>query len=425
MRLLLLVLLVPLLAAAQPAPEAPAVRVRVLDAERPAVVTLRTVTGPLSLTADGRPVATVRSGERATLETAAGGVVLRAGSAAVRGRTVTVTPQGNSPFRIEGGGADRVYRGTLEASADEAGRGRPVLRLVNVIGVEAYVASVVPSEYPFPEIEGAKAQAVLARTYALKSRGKYGTHDLVDHVGSQVYRGVESETPTARRAAEATRGEVLTHGGALIEAVYSSSSGGHTADNDAVWDGPPLPYLRGRPDPYDRPSPVHNWQTSADRARVLRALSRHYGFPVTGLSVVETSREGRVKRVRLHGRGGRTEQGNRFRLALNRAVGRQLLKSTHFTVERRGGRYVFDGRGFGHGVGMSQYGAREQARQGRGYRDILAYYFTGVVLERSDAGALAATVPAGSAPAVRPMTPAPPRPVATGATRERARRVGW
>ena len=116
---------------------------------------------------------------------------------------------------------------------------------------------------------------MLVRTYALKSRGKYGDYDLVDHVGSQVYRGIESETPIARRAADETQGQVLTHRGDLIEAVYSSSSGGHTADNDAIWNGRPLPSLRGRQDPYDRGAPDHEWTTSVDRRELHRALSNH------------------------------------------------------------------------------------------------------------------------------------------------------
>jgi len=428
--LALLLLLVPLAAPVAVADPEPAVRVRVLDRERPAQVSVRADTGPVDVAVDGRPLLTLNAGASVAVEVASGGVLVRGPSGAERGRIVTLTPRDGSPLRVLAGRTERPYRGTLEVAPDGG-----ALRLVNVVGMEDYVSSVVPAEYPFPEPEGVKAQAVLVRTYALRSRGRFGTHDVVDHVGSQVYRGMESETPLARQAALATRGEVLTYGGALVDAVYSSSSGGHTADNESIWAGSPLPYLRGRPDPYDHASPNYRWTEQVESARLLRALSQHYGFNVTGIAVGGTSREGRVTSVRLTGARTHTEQANRFRLTVNDLLRRNLLKSTFFTMERRGAQYVFTGRGFGHGVGMSQFGAREQARQGRSYREILAFYYTGVTLERPGAalGTLLAErpgeeppEPALVAPPPERMEPRPPAPPSsTPGTRFRARRTGW
>jgi stage II sporulation protein D len=430
---LLLVALAPPPALADPEPS---VRVRLLDRERPTQVSVRAMDGPADVLLDGRPLLTLNPGGSVTVESASGAVVVRAFGTTERGRTVTLAPREGSPLKVLAGRTERPYRGALEIAADGSGA-RPPLRLVNVVSMEDYVASVVPAEYPFPEIEGVKAQAVLVRTYALRARGRYGTHDVVDHVGSQVYRGVESETALARRAATETRGEVLTFNGTLVDAVYSSSSGGHTASNESIWTGPPVPYLRARPDPYDHASPNYRWNETIESDRLLRALSRHYGFNVTGIAIGGTSPEGRVTSVRLTGARTHTEQANRFRLTVNQLVSRNLLKSTFFTMERSSGRYVFTGRGFGHGVGMSQYGAREQARQGRDYRDILAFYYTGVTLERPG-GALrtllaerpGAEAPSAPPPVVAPpperMEPLPPAPPSsTPGSRFRARRTGW
>jgi stage II sporulation protein D len=398
------------------------VRVRVLEEHAPRAVTIDAAEGPVQMRVGAALLGTLAPGEAATAEANGGDVTVRFGSTSETVERVAFVPREGGHLRVRAGSADRSYQGLVTASPD--GR-RSRLRLVNTVGLEDYVASVVASEYPFEEVEGVKAQAVLARTYALKSRGKYGTYDLVDHVGSQVYRGIGSETPTARRAAEATRGEVLTHEGALIEAVYSSSSGGHTADNESVWSGRPLPYLRGRHDPFDRAAPDHEWRTTVDRGQLLDALGDHYNLRVTGFTVVETSAEGRVRSIRLLGPRERVVPANDVRLALNAAFGPRLVRSTFFTVDRRGDRYVFQGRGFGHGVGMSQYGAREQARQGYSYRDILAFYFDGTRLAQHDA------VPSESPtytertrpPAVDPI---PVRPASTERTAPaRPRRIGW
>ena len=398
------------------------VRVRLLDRERPATVSVRAVQGQADLVVDGRLILTLAPGASAAVELSGGRVTARAFSSIESGALVTVRPHAGASLELLAGRIARPYRGEIEFFHHERS-----LAIVNVVPLDDYVSSVIPAEYPFPEIEGVKAQAVLIRTYVLKQQGRYGRHDVVDHVGSQVYRGIESETPLARQAADITRGEVLTHGGNLIEAVYYSSSGGHTADNESIWDGAPLAYLRGRPDPFDGNSPLHRWNENVDRDRLLRALTRHYGFNVSGISVDRTSPEGRVTSVRIHGARERVEQANRFRLTVNDLLGRQVLKSTFFTLERRGNTYAFSGRGFGHGVGMSQYGAREKAKQGFDYLDILSFYFRGVTLERRAPLEAPEPLMADAPPPVHmePRPTATVRAVSSGDSRDRSRRSGW
>lgn len=363
-------------AAAQgPSPSEDVVRVRVLSATSPSDVRVWGDGQPLAVRVEGRewdrvsgPVRLRRSG--AEVDVSGAGV-------SARGRSVTVS----GPVRVQSGRHERSYRGDLHVAVD----GR-VLLLVNHVAMNDYVASVVASEYPFTEIEGVKAQAILARTYALRRRGTFAAYDLDDHQGSQVYKGRAVETAHSRRAAAETAGEVLLYGGDLAEAVYFSSSGGHTADNESVWSGAPVPYLRGVADPYDADAPDHTWRTSVSRSALHRALSRRFGGRVQDVRVGRQSREGRVLTVQLVGAERGTITGSEFRDAANDAAGPRTVRSTRFELAASGDRYVFDGRGFGHGVGMSQYGARGQAREGRSYREILAYYFQGTDLGTATAG---------------------------------------
>jgi len=279
---------------------------------------------------------------------------------------------------------DRTYTGGLYVAP--ASQPQSSLLVVNDVPIEDYVASVVASEYGLDDTEGAKAMAVVARTYGLFTSEKFGgAYDKADGTASQVYEGVGAVTKDSKQAARATDGEVLTYDGNLIQAVYFSSSGGHTADNEAVWKAKkPIPYLRGKKDPYDTGSPHHNWTTTMRRQAVLRALTRHRGTSVEGFTINDRSPDGRVKSVNvLQSNGGRhAMSANAFRLLVNREVDGASLKSTFFDARRRGSEYVFDGHGFGHGVGLSQWGAHAMAEQGKSYREILRFYYTGVEIEK-------------------------------------------
>ena len=421
-------------AAQTPAASDEPVRVRLLSALSPTEATVAAVGSPLTLRIDGREMGAIQGLLR--LRAAGSDVQVSGSGIESRGRRVEI---GEGPLRVQVGRTDRTYEGSLSVEAD----GR-VLQLVNHVPMTDYVASVVASEYPFTEIEGVKAQAVLARTYALRRRGAQPAYDVEDDQRSQVYRGIGVETSRSRQAAEATAGEVLIYQGELAEAVYSSSSGGHTADNESIWIGAPVPYLRGVPDPYDTSSPDRQWRTSVGRDALHQTLSRLYGGRVEDVQIERQSREGRVLRVRLVGGGRASITGPEFRRAANAAAGPRTVRSTQFQLSQEGDRYVFEGRGYGHGVGMSQYGARGQAQAGRSYRDILAYYFqgtsVGTSLETGPAPMVASTRPAfqahpddpvvrGSVEARRRPTPRRlARPVSTTDEPEgqpRSRRKGW
>lgn len=364
------------------------VRVRLLGNDNVERLELEAEEGELTLYAgspenilmsvEDEPVAISRRGEELRVETGDGEFfttelgVAPAGDAAVQ-LHVRESERERKP---------RSYPGRLMIGP-ESGHSA-ALRIINQVPLEEYVASVVSAEYGFDDVEGAKAMAVLVRTYAL--RNKFGEeYDHVDHVISQAYRGTTALTEAAVEATRETQGQVLTYDDDLIEAVYFSSSGGHTANNEDVWDGAPLPYLRGRNDPHDSASPHSEWEARVSREALLDALSTNYDASVEGFVIDERSDEGRVRSVELlTGQERRSVRASEFRSVINRSAMTGQLKSTFFEARREGDDYVFSGQGFGHGVGLSQYGARELSRQGQSYEEILDYYFADVTLEELD-----------------------------------------
>lgn len=396
------------------------VRVRIfdrLDPQQVELVTSRRV--PVQTGPDRAPLFHIEPGTIARLSLHRGDVRIEHGSHRVAASALYLRAprQAATSFRTQG--TQRSYTGVFEIRPDGQ-----ALEVVNAVPLEQYVASVVASEYGLDDREGAKAMAVVARTYALRGSDKFdGTYTHVDHTLSQVYRGLSAITAASRAAADATRGEVLTYESALIEAVYFSSSGGHTANNENVWDASAtLPYLRGRADPYDEVSPHHTWQSAVSRAAVLRGLERAFGGSVQGFYLGDTAASGRLLTLDLLRPSGQRDpvEAGAFRRAVNTAVGREALKSTWFEARRQGNRYVFDGRGYGHGVGMSQWGAHGMARAGYSYRDILSFYYQGATLTRIDD---VSQPPAQLA--LDENAASEPPPAAAASTPPRTGRIGW
>ncbi len=367
------------------------------------------------LPSGGPPVEQLQAGDTATFELRQSDVSFQTNETGLYAQSLTVEPIQEASWSLSPNtqqSAD-TYTGGLRLTTDEGNRS---LMLVNKVPLTDYVASVVASEYGLDDREGTKAMAIVARTYALFSSKAFdGEYDHVDGTASQVYAGADAVTNSALRAARETRGQILTYDGEPIQAVYFSSSGGHTANNEDVWEAEEaLPYLRGKEDPYDEVSPHHRWTASVDRTDLLRTLTRDQGASVEGFLVGDRSQEGRVTTIELlMSNGPRTQmQANDFRLTVNNGLSESPLKSTWFQAERRGQEYVFEGRGFGHGVGFNQWGAHAMAQRGKNYRDILTFYYTGVDIERLEGVQMAPSAP----------------PVAEESSEEAdttARRIGW
>lgn len=290
-----------------------------------------------------------------------------------KGRSLRLAPPG--PHRVEG----RRYRGAMEMRLEQ---GQVVV--VNEVPVESYVAGVLLGEvYERWGAAVLRAQAVVARTYALHRRARARAagrrFDLEGDTAGQVYLGLDGESPAARAAVEATRGVVLEWEGEPILAAFHSCSGGQTASAEEVW-GERLPYLQSVRVEGEEDSPDMYWRVRLTTSDLRRALARLGQAPgaVRDLRVVERSPSGRVRRVRVLGSEGSVEvQGRDFR----RALGLARVPSTLFEVRREGEVFLLVGSGRGHGVGMSQWGALALAHRGSGPREILATFYPGAVLQ--------------------------------------------
>ncbi len=275
----------------------------------------------------------------------------------------------------------RPYRGIIELRLTPGGR----LTVINELELEEYLYGVLRMEVdPRWPGEALKAQAVAARTLALHSLNRFQAegYDVRATTDSQVYAGVTAEDPRTTAAVDETRGGVMTYQGRVILSVYHSDSGGHTESSEYVWGGS-YPYLRGVPDPYANDASGHEWLNRVDLPALEERL-RRAGKPVsgiTGVEGVEFSPSGRVLTVHLiTGTGAVPVKATELRTIL----GSDFLRSTMFAVRLLPGEVAaveFVGRGSGHGVGMSQWGARGQALQGRTYIEILRYYYTNVTVE--------------------------------------------
>ena len=214
----------------------------------------------------------------------------------------------------------KPYRGTFTVTSD----GKKVT-LVNTVPLEQYLYSVVPSEMPRTWLpEALKTQAVAARTYALAVRKTSGGFDVFPDTRSQVYGGVDSESPTTTSAVDATAGGVLTYGGKIATTYFFSTSGGRTAAIADVWKSAPVPYLVSVPDPYDSVSPHHDWGPFAFTAKELKKALKVPGRLLDVQTTVNASQ--RVDSVRaMGGQAERVLTGSEVRAALG-------LRSSWFSV---------------------------------------------------------------------------------------------
>ena len=291
------------------------------------------------------------------------------------------------------------YRGSLTVYKDEKG-----LRLINTLPLEEYLWAVVPSEMPssYPE-EALKAQAVCARTYAcvqmINSSLEYLGAQVDDSVSYQVYQN-SGEAEETIRAVEETSGEILLNHGSPINAYYFSTSHGKTS-TDQVWAASvPSSYLRSVECTFDSGEPWYQWEVEISLAKILANFQGMFGglSSVTGIETGEENAGEGVLKLIAHTDQGDKELHNEYDirtalspegLTITRQDGSQvmwssLLPSAYFTLEEKKDRqgnltgYLIRGGGYGHGVGMSQNGAKGMAEAGKDYREILSYFYKDV-----------------------------------------------
>ena len=399
---------------------------------------------------------TLSVGRRAVVELSAGRMLVN-GQAA----SLPLEFKGSQPIKWNG----RPYRGSLSLVPYNSG-----FSAVNVLDVESYLRGVLKIEVnPAWPMEALKAQAVIARTYALRQAGRHGKEgfDLCATTHCQAYRGMAAEDPKLDRAIAETRGVVVLYGSQLAHTYYFSDGAGWTADVSTVWGGR-LPYLTCRPEPVPYETPHSRWKASLSQEalqKIMNALKAPVGT-VLEIRTAQKDSGNRVTLLEVRGTSGNaTVKGHSFRMA----AGSNLIRSTLFDVDfagtgvsaypallptpkpsapiplkavedplivltrqgafssaelmdmllhpekredyirkalAKGGNHqasipaapappasarsfpgtapaVFDfqGRGWGHGVGLSQWGAKALSENGWDYRAILGHYFPGTTLQ--------------------------------------------
>lgn len=325
----------------------------------------------------------------------------------------------------------KKYRGRITLQRLE----KSDITVINELPLDQYLYSVVPSEMPSDwPLEALKAQAVAARNFTIITMGRHTDYgfDLCATEHCQAYSGADQENERSSKAVDATAGKLLLYNGQLASTYYHSSSGGHTENIEDIWSGT-LPYIRGVEDGFSLGSPYDNWilqLKGAEMREKLKESDIDVG-DILDVRPIETSKFGRVTKVEVKGtKGTQTFEKEKLRYILgtrslksiwyklktdadiyvaNSLAGSPLLsKTTGMTILSASGTskanspsnrifvkgmrdscsysiipdiYTFEGKGFGHGLGMSQYGAKGMAEQGYNYIKILEYYYQGAKVQ--------------------------------------------
>jgi stage II sporulation protein D len=344
-----------------------------LDESEEIRILLQVGRGPLRIGAE-RLTLVPNEGETTSLEGA------QASLACVQGQVVAAGKKYVGPVAIAAEGPlevlGRRLRGQIEVSC--AGQ---LWTAINVLPMETYLTAVLGGEMPpgFPP-EALKAQAVAARSYALMrkidARDQGKPYHLSATVLSQVYAGLSREDPRTATAVEATRGEVLAQGVTPVEAYFHASCGGKTETGSAAL-GRPLDYLKSVSCPCQARSPYAHWRVEVAAEELAKAVGL---TSVADAEVASRTSGGRASKLRVKSEHG--EERTPSAIQVRASLGYQRLPSTWFDLHKEGGRFVFEGRGSGHGAGLCQWGARLLAEEGQGYREILAHYYPGTEVEK-------------------------------------------
>lgn len=257
--------------------------------------------------------------------------------------------------------------------------------IIETVPFEEYIVGVLAGEMPSNfEEEALKAQAVAARTYVMKKLNNNFNkdYDVVDTVENQVYISDEELRKTwqdqyqerinkFRKAVVETKGEYLTYNGEVIEALFFSTSVGKTENSEEIF-SKKLPYLRSVDSSWDAEvSPVFNDSFEFSLQEFYERLNIKYNDKIS-FKIIKTTSTGRIKTVKING----------IEFSGSSIFDLLDLRSTFFDINQVGNNVIVNTKGYGHGVGMSQYGAQAMAKKGYNYKDILSYYYQGTKLQK-------------------------------------------
>ncbi|MDB4896634.1 MAG: spoIID [Firmicutes bacterium] len=428
----------------KPAPPAPANPIRIGLGRSQSIVDL-TAPGGIAVVAAG-VIQWQSAPNQAVRLTLSGTQILVAGLAKPLTGPVRLVPVQPEPSNVISYNR-KPYRGEFEVLVNTKDKR---LSVVNVLNLDDYLMGVVPKEMPTSwPAEALKAQAVAARTYAILNKGKYNNEgfDMTDTTMDQAYGGLAGEKPSSNGAVAATAGQVLTYAGKLAGTYYHSSSGGHTENNEIIFQSAPIPYLRGVEDYDNVPGNTkYSWTytyTPDEFAKQLASASAAIG-PVVGAEpagvigssgrpsrwslkgvlssitltaeqvrwafglpssvrtiTVKTAQPGNGdhiyqpgEQVYAVGANGVTQARNVQDSTVVGASGVQQFPAdgvlvAHGPAGQSGGTsptpttgaVEVTGGGYGHAVGMSQWGAYGMATQGKSYAEILTHFYQGTKVE--------------------------------------------
>lgn len=347
-------------------------KIGILEEYSPLILQIIPENGAYSITADGREISTATTGVRITMRKEGDKIRILKDKASLGTfqSAELKAKDDDSYFRIyilNPRNAERVYDDGLMINVKNNS-----LQLINYVGLEKYVAGVVEAETGKDRtLEFYKVQAIISRTYALSNRRKYlhQGFNLNDKVDSQVYHGKCRWVPEIIVATNETKGLVLTDSDMnLITAAFHSNSGGETVGSQYIWSHA-LPYCLGQTDDFSSEGEHFSWTKTIAKDKWLAYLEDKYNFPANDklLSLMATNFEQKHRQVYFI--------DPEFAIPLKEIRKDWTLNSTLFDIIDKNDSIQFVGRGFGHGIGLSQEGAMRMAEIGFSYEQILYYYY--------------------------------------------------
>lgn len=318
-------------------------------------------------------------------------VIWKSGGETFSAVSWTAAPGDQAMIQLE----KNTYRGIFNFSVKDG-----KLRIINWVSIEDYLKGVVPYEIgqlDSSRFEALKVQAVAARTYAYRQFDSKGNDfDVYDDTRDQVYNGTAGEAVLPNAAVEATHGIVLIYDGNFAETYYHSTCGGSTEGME-TWGKPSLPYLYSQADttpegtPWCSESSYASWERKWDSQTLVNMfrnnLTEAKAVPflnfkqIHNIQTLEKLPGGRIWKLEIE-----TDQGNflvlgdRIRWLFKQ--GSKILPSSAFEIQRENDEWILHGKGFGHGIGMCQMGARARAKAGQNFAEILQFYYPGTTLEQ-------------------------------------------
>lgn len=278
---------------------------------------------------------------------------------------------------------ERKYRDTVLIRCDAPEK----ITAINEIDIDHYLYGILPKEVGFSwPLETLKAQAIVSRTFALKNLKRHESEgfNLCNEVHCQVFGGLEGEKPETNIAVDQTHNEVLIYKKDIINSFFFANCGGRTETSYSVWEGGnPLPYLQSIRCKYCSKSKHFEWKSFISQKEISEILKKKYPKiqePIQSIKIKNKSKSGRVTYLQIQHANGKIQiKSAHFRQYL----GAEKIKSTLITsIKKNKNGFNFNGKGWGHGVGFCQDGAKGLGDKGKNYKQILKHYFPKASIEK-------------------------------------------